>query len=88
MREHDTPRGRARQTGGVGLRRFAVEPDGTPYDFATEDGLCAVPKRYERHGRRTFVIDELGRVYAADNGGKPVRTFPDVDNDPAREIVE
>ncbi len=40
--------------------------------------LCAVPAKYRKTGRNTFVIDVTGVVHMKDTGGKPVRTWPDI----------
>ena len=47
-------------------------------DFSIDFGLCAVPARYPRTGRNTFVIDVTGVVYQKDTGGKPVIRIEEV----------
>ncbi|MHC4253227.1 MAG: DUF2950 family protein, partial [Planctomycetota bacterium] len=36
------------------------------YDLAQEFGLCAVPARYNRTGRRIYIINHTGKIYWKD----------------------
>lgn len=39
-------------------------------------GFCAYPAEYEKSGKNTYVVSELGTVFYKDTGGKPVETYP------------
>jgi hypothetical protein len=54
-----------------------IEPEGEMRMGLCMD-LCAVPARYPKTGRNTFIIDVTGTVYRKDTGGKPVTVWPDV----------
>ena len=53
------------------------DAEGKPYDLAKGFGPRATPKVYGRTGRRTFIGDEKGIIYAKDLGaGVTVGRFP------------
>lgn len=58
---------------------IVADADG-PHDFSKQFGLCAVPAEYSVTGRSTFVVDSAGTIYIKDTKGKPVTTWPDLDN--------
>jgi hypothetical protein len=51
---------------------------GGPYDHTREFGLSAMPAKPGESGKFTYIINHAGEIYRKDNGGKPVRTWPDV----------
>jgi hypothetical protein len=68
----------ARATGPESAKRGYYFVDLQYGDYTVDCGLCAVPARYGETGFYTFVIDVTGTVYAKDNGGKPLTTYPDM----------
>lgn len=50
-----------------------------PYDYAKQCGLCAVPAKYGKSGRLTFIVNVTGTIYQKDTGGRPVTIWPDVE---------
>ena len=52
-----------------------------PYDYTKQCGLCAVPAKYGKSGRLTFIINVTGTIDQKDTGGRPVAVWPDVEKE-------
>jgi len=70
----------------------AHETDGPYVDASSNQrddyGICAVPGRYPRSGRATYIMDSVGTVYAKDTRGKPVTIFPASPREDGWEVAE
>ncbi len=49
---------------------------GKAIDWSNDYGLCAVPAKYGKTGRRTFIVCTNGTVFGKDTGGQPVFDYP------------
>ncbi len=38
--------------------------------------FCAIPAEYGKTGKRTFIMDVFGTIYATDSGGRPATVLP------------
>lgn len=61
---------------------YALTPRHAPTRNPRRFGFCAYPAAYGPATRNTYIVNESGRVWSKDTGGRPVRQFP---SDPSGE---